>query len=127
MSPPESPHHLVGEPPSPVPRRFVRAHADVSPTARHRLPDHVVVRSLVLQTVVLNLETGQYHGLNRTAGSILELLGSGMSVVEVAERLATQTRQSRAEVTEAVRKTCAALLARRLLEVDASNRARRAA
>jgi hypothetical protein len=129
----ESAHDLLAELPAPAPagsgprRGMSPRAADVSPTARHRLPDNVVVRTLVLQTVVLNLETGQYHGLNPTAGSILELLGSGMSVIEVAERLATQTRHSRAEVTEAVRKTCAALLARQLLEVDASSRARRAA
>ena len=101
--------------------------ADVAQATRHRLPDNVVVRPLVRETVVLNLETGQYHGLNPTAGSILEMLGSGMTVLEVADHFATQTRHSRAEVTEAVRKTCAALLSRQLLEVDVSSRARRVA
>src|SRR3990170_1998979 len=76
---------------APPPRRIAPRSADVLPTTRHRLPDHVVVRTFVLETVVLNLETGQYHGLNPTAGTILEMLGSGMTVVEVADRLAEKT------------------------------------
>ena len=39
-----------------------------------RLPDHVVYRTFVYETVVLNLQTGKYHGLNRTGGRMLELL-----------------------------------------------------
>lgn len=30
-----------------------------------RVPRHVVYRDFVNETVVLNLETGTYHGLNR--------------------------------------------------------------
>jgi hypothetical protein len=102
--------------------------ADVAQATRHRLPDNVVVRPLVRETVVLNLETGQYHGLNPTAGAILEMLGSGLSVAEVADRLAAKTGGTpRHEVLAAVRKTCSALLARELLTVDTSSRARRAA
>jgi hypothetical protein len=113
---------------APALRRIAPRPADVLPTTRHRLPDHVVVRPLVLETVVLNLETGQYHGLNPMAGAILELLGSGLTVVEVADRLAAKTAGTPAnEVLGAIRKTCAALLARELLMVDTSCRARRAA
>jgi len=42
--------------------------------ARVRLPQHVVHRSFVSETVVLNLRTGKYHGLNPTAGKMLEAL-----------------------------------------------------
>jgi hypothetical protein len=34
--------------------------------ARPRLPSHVVMRAFVHETVVLNLATGRYHGLNTT-------------------------------------------------------------
>ena len=42
--------------------------------SRARLPQHVVHRSFVAETVVLNLRTGKYHGLNPTAGRMLEAL-----------------------------------------------------
>lgn len=38
------------------------------------IPDHVVFRPFVSETVVLNLETGLYHALNPTAGRMLEVI-----------------------------------------------------
>jgi hypothetical protein len=48
--------------------------------ARARLPQHVVHRSFVSETVVLNLRTGKYHGLNPTAGKMLEALEAAPTV-----------------------------------------------
>lgn len=48
--------------------------------ARARLPQHVVHRSFVAETVVLNLRTGKYHGLNPTAGKMLDALQDAPSV-----------------------------------------------
>jgi hypothetical protein len=45
-----------------------------------RIPNHVVHRSFVHETVVLNLETGRYHGLNRTAGAMLSALEGAGSI-----------------------------------------------
>ena len=45
-------------------------------SARPAVPDHVVYREFVNETVVLNLETGTYHGLNPSGGRMLEALGS---------------------------------------------------
>ncbi len=45
-----------------------------------RIPNHVVYRSFVHETVVLNLETGRYHGLNRTAGAMLAALEAAGSI-----------------------------------------------
>lgn len=39
-----------------------------------RIPQHVVYRSLASETVVLNVQTGIYYGLNTTAGRMLEVL-----------------------------------------------------
>ena len=33
-----------------------------------KLPQHVVYRDFVSETVLLNIQTGKYHGLNPTAG-----------------------------------------------------------
>ena len=49
-------------------------------SARVRLPQHVVHRSFVAETVVLNLRTGKYHGLNPTAGKMLEALDAAPTV-----------------------------------------------
>ena len=58
----------------------------LTPSARVRVPEHVVFRSFAAETVVLNLDTGLYHGLNRTAGLLLERLDVGRSVAEEVER-----------------------------------------
>lgn len=45
-----------------------------------RIPNHVVHRSFVQETVVLNLETGRYHGLNTSAGAMLAALETAGSI-----------------------------------------------
>jgi hypothetical protein len=44
------------------------------PLCRAWIPQHVVYRNLVAETVMLNVQTGKYYGLNRTAGRMLEAL-----------------------------------------------------
>jgi hypothetical protein len=56
--------------------------------ARARLPQHVVHRSFVAETVVLNLRTGKYHGLNPTAGRMLEVLETSQTIGEAVPTLA---------------------------------------
>jgi hypothetical protein len=58
--------------------------------ARARLPQHVVHRSFVAETVVLNLRTGKYHGLNPTAGRMLEALESAPTVGDAVPVLADE-------------------------------------
>jgi hypothetical protein len=54
------------------------------------VPQHVVFRSFVAETVLLNIQTGQYHGLNPVAGRMLELLAQVGSVDDVVEPLARE-------------------------------------
>src|SRR3954452_7531113 len=58
--------------------------------AKVRLPDHVVFRRFAAETVVLNITTGKYHGLNPTAGRMLELLSAAGSVPEAATQMAAE-------------------------------------
>ncbi|HXA55255.1 MAG TPA: PqqD family protein [Solirubrobacteraceae bacterium] len=58
--------------------------------ARVRMPQHVVCRSFVAETVVLNLQTGQYHGLNPTAGRMLEALQQAPTVAAAVDGIAAQ-------------------------------------
>jgi hypothetical protein len=54
------------------------------------LPEHVVHRGFAQETIVLNLRTGLYHGLNATAGHMLETITSSPSLAAAAEQLAQE-------------------------------------
>lgn len=58
--------------------------------SRAEIPGHVVHRSFVAETVILNLNTGKYHGVNPTGGFILELLEKLGSVDKAAAALASE-------------------------------------
>jgi hypothetical protein len=85
--------------------------------ARMRLPQHVVHRSFVAETVVLNLKTGKYHGLNVTAGQMLDELEKGRTPREVAEAIAEEYGRDPGEVQADVLALCRGLLERQLIEI----------
>lgn len=93
------------------------AAAGLRPETRVRIPRHVVHRHFPAQTVVLNLETGRYHGLNPTAGRMLDALGEGRTVAAAARIVAGHYRQPRADVERDLCELCAALLSRGLVEL----------
>ena len=86
-------------------------------SARLRIPEHVVYRDFVSETVVLNLETGRYHGLNPTGGRILDALERSETVAEAAEKLANEYEQGQEEVEADVLAFCSDLLTRGLVEL----------
>lgn len=86
--------------------------------ARVRLPQHVVHREFVEETVVLNLRTGKYHGLNPTAGRMLEVLDAAPSVDDAVGTLAGEYAVERERVEQDVMELCRGLLDRGLIEVD---------
>jgi hypothetical protein len=88
------------------------------PTSMIRVPQHVVYRSFPTETVVLNLETGKYHGLNATAGSMLEALEQASCVRDAATAVAGEYAQPQATVEQDMCKLCNGLLARGLIELD---------
>lgn len=53
-----------------------------------KIPQHVVYRSFAAETVLLNIETGKYYGLNQTAGRMLEALDRYGEVERVVSELA---------------------------------------
>jgi hypothetical protein len=83
-----------------------------------RVPQHVVYREFVAETVVLNLNTGVYHGLNPTAGRMLKLLDEIGDIGAVAACLASEYRLPRSEIAADLENFCADLLARELIEAD---------
>jgi hypothetical protein len=89
--------------------------------ARARLPQHVVHRSFVAETVVLNLRTGKYHGLNPTAGKMLEALEAsptvGQAVPVIAGEYDIEHEQVRSDLLVLTR----GLLERGLIETAADD------
>jgi coenzyme PQQ synthesis protein D (PqqD) len=81
------------------------------------VPEHVVYRDFVTETVVLNLETGEYHGVNRTGGLILAELERAETIGEAARTLAAEYGGVLAEVERDVCAFCTDLLARGLIRL----------
>ena len=96
---------------------------DITPAAmllqaRVRVPQEVVFRSFPKETVVLNLETGLYHGINPTGGRMLETLAKVGSVSEAATALAAQYEVPPEELQADLCGFCEALLERGLLVIE---------
>ena len=87
--------------------------------SRVRVPEHVVYRDFADETVILNLETGMYHGLNATAAKMLETLSSGVPVSEAIDRLSSEFGQPRDVIERDVLALCRTLGERGLIAHDA--------
>jgi hypothetical protein len=81
------------------------------------VPQHVVYRDFVSETVLLNINTGQYHGLNPTAGRMLTVLDGAESVDAAVNQLAAEFEQPLERIGDDVSELCEALLERSLLEI----------
>jgi hypothetical protein len=86
--------------------------------ARARLPQHVVHRSFVAETVVLNLRTGKYHGLNVSAGRMLEALESAPTVDDSVPELAAEFGVDEEQIRTDLLALCRGLLERGLIEIE---------
>jgi hypothetical protein len=83
-----------------------------------KVPQHVVYRSFPSETVVLNLETGKYHGLNATAGQMLDALEQAPCVRDAAAALAESYEQVQSLIEQDLCELCQSLLERGLIEID---------
>ena len=82
------------------------------------VPDHVVYREFEEETVLVNLETGQYHGVNSTGGTILRTLESGETVGRTAAELSERYGRNLDEMEDDVCSFCNELLERGLVRVE---------
>jgi hypothetical protein len=87
--------------------------------ARLRIPEHVVYRELVRETVVFNLQTGAYHSLPRRAAQLLALIERHGTVEDAAAEIARKTGNPVDSVRSSVAAYCVDLARLGLLEVDA--------
>ena len=83
---------------------------------RFAVPDHVVHRAFAAETVVLNLKTGGYHGLNPVAGRMLEVMEETGSPREAVNRVVAEWDVEQAQVESDAASLCAELLERGLIE-----------
>jgi hypothetical protein len=83
--------------------------------AKASLPKHVVYRPFVYETVILNLETGKYHGLNPSAGRMLEALERADSVDQAAQQLAGEFGQPLDSIRADLLELCSGLVERGLI------------
>lgn len=82
------------------------------------VPQHVVYRSFPTETVVLNLQTGTYHGLNATAGRMLQEFEHAACVADAVLALEQIYDQSREVLERDACDLCRSLLERGLIELD---------
>jgi hypothetical protein len=88
-------------------------------SARPSLPDHVVYREFVNETVVLNLETGMYHGLNPSGGRMLQTLTASSCVRDAAVELSMMYERPLEEIEVDLYEFCLDLHERGLIELVA--------
>ena len=82
------------------------------------VPENVVYREFEAETLLLNLGTGRYHGLNETGARMLELLReTGGDVRLSIDRLAGEHGVAAGEIEGELAEFCSELVERGLLEV----------
>jgi hypothetical protein len=86
---------------------------------RFEVPDHVVSRGFEQQTVLLNLESGNYHGLNPVAARMLEASGEATTPREAVGDLAAEFEQPASVIERDLAELLQGLADRGLIVVDA--------
>jgi hypothetical protein len=86
-----------------------------------RLPGHVVYRAFARETVVLNLQTGKYHGLNPTGARMLEAIQTAPTLRAAAEQLAAEYQLPVSELERDLCNLCTDLLERELIVLETSD------
>ena len=93
------------------------AEQPLSPMPAVQVPAHVVFRAFAAETIMLNLQTGTYHGLNPTAGRMLETLEQHEVIAEAAAVVAGHYDEDAGSVEADLLTLCSRLIERGLLVV----------
>jgi hypothetical protein len=84
------------------------------------IPEHVVFRAFAQETVVLNLLTGKYHGLDPVGGRLIELLPRAATLRSAALQIAEEYDRPVEEVEADVVEFCRDLQERGLVDFSAN-------
>jgi hypothetical protein len=82
---------------------------------RVRVPEHVLMRSLGDEMVMLNLDAESYFGLNEVGARLMQLAETGATLAEISEQLFGEFEVAREQLDHDVRTIAADLIAAGLL------------
>ena len=85
---------------------------------RIRLNENVAHRSFGEETVLLNLDTGQYHGLRGSGGRMLEVLVAQSDMDESARQIAAEFDVPLDQVRHDIQVLCEGLAQRALVIIE---------
>jgi hypothetical protein len=82
------------------------------------VPQHVVHRTFATETVLLNITTGHYHGMDPIGGRFFEVLLSVDDIGAAVEALATEYEQPVERIQEDMAAFCSELRGLGLIELS---------
>jgi hypothetical protein len=91
------------------------------PHGRIIVPTHVVRRAFGTETVLLNLQSGQYHGLNTTGARMIDLLDETGDAAKTAKCVADEADVPLEIVVGDLAELCDELAARGLIAIEDSD------
>jgi hypothetical protein len=83
------------------------------------VPEHVVWRGFATETVLLNINTGIYHGLDDVSGRFFEVVRASADLAAAVESLAAEYEQSSERIAEDMLRFCNELRELGLIEFSA--------
>ena len=86
-------------------------------TDKVSIPAQVMARDVGGETVILNLESGVYFGLDPVGARIWQLLSEGKTLAEVGNAMVGEYEVSREDIERDVRSLVEALQMQKLVEI----------
>lgn len=90
-------------------------------TDKVTIPEQVMARQVGEETVILDLASGTYFGLDPVGARIWQLLGEGRTLAEVCESMLAEYKVSRDEIERDVNELLAALVDKSLIKVESAS------
>lgn len=84
---------------------------------RVTVPPHVVFRDLAQETVLLNVQTGQYHGVGPTGSRFFTVMREALDLAAAAEVLISEFAQPRPVIETDLAAFCAQMQQSGLVEL----------
>ena len=82
------------------------------------VPRHVVFRVLVAETVLLNIDTGLYHGMDETGSSFFEVLRESPTLGAAVAKLVKEFEAPEERIRSDLIGYCSDLIDRGLIELN---------
>lgn len=79
------------------------------------VPEHVLMRGLGDEMVMLNLEAETYYGLNEVGARLMRLAEAGATLAQISEKLVSEFEVGREQLEHDLRAVAADLIAAGLL------------